>query len=268
MNNPLEIEDLSIRDRITGRFILENFNFAIERGMVFACIGESGSGKTTFALSLFNLLKKNLEITYGRYSIFGNDYSSISSSGWTGIRGKRIVLIPQNPVLGFHPYMKIGSQISEYLSVKLEENVSGAQMKGILESVGIPNPEDKLKSFPFQISGGERQRILIAMALVARPEIIVADEPTASLDPGNEESVLRLLFSAAREKGSAVILITHNLKIVESVSDKVTILKKGKSIEEFTVPDGVLPELKSDYSRELFGLRTFYNSERNKVYTG
>ncbi len=252
----IDISSLRIFEPAKRKIILNSFDFTLKKGETHSIVGESGSGKTTFILSLFSLLQPNLEIQYKTFSLFGRNTATFTEKVWDEVRGKKIVLIPQNPSVAFHPYMKIGNQIEEFLNFQNSEKFEMREIIRSIEDVGIENVKEKLKKFPAQVSGGERQRILIASSLLANPEILVADEPTSSLDPINTKIILEIFKKATESKKIGLVLISHNVRLVQALSDKVTILKKGEVVEKTSFKNKF--ELKNNYSKALFSLDDFY----------
>ena len=247
----LNIENLSIYSPSSKKYILDGFPFHLQNDKIHAIIGESGSGKTTFATSILNLLSKDLQLTFNNYQILKRDYHSISSQEWQGMRGKRLCLIPQSPANAFHPYKKIGKQIYEYFRLKEKSLAKKDRILSLLEKTGIQAVEQKYSSLPSELSGGERQRILIAMAIALQPEILIADEPTTALDSINEKLTLQLLYKLVKQNGVGMILITHDMRIVNAIADEVTVLQKGRYIESAQLNKGMV-RFKTPYSKSLF----------------
>ncbi|MBE7410999.1 MAG: ATP-binding cassette domain-containing protein [Leptospiraceae bacterium] len=253
----IEVSKLEIEDIGQNKKILSSFDFVLNRGEVHSVIGESGSGKSTFALSLFSLLAPNLNMNYEQFLLFGNKISNFTKSDWGRIRGKKISLIPQNTSVSFHPYMKIGTQIIEFLNYKSDRKITISQIIHSFEEVGIQNAEEKIFKFPKEVSGGERQRILIASSVLVKPEILVADEPTSSMDLVNRRSVISLIKKIIKTTEIGIVLVTHDMSLVKELSDKVTVLKNGDTIEKLNFKNKKV-KLKTDYSKSLFSLSDFY----------
>lgn len=247
--NLLEIKNLSIRDG--ERYILKNFSFDLRKDSIHAVIGESGSGKTSFANTIFHLTHPALEIQFDHYQILNRDYTELSDREWEEIRGNKITLIPQSPSKAFHPYLSVGSQMKDYYRVKKPSLANQAKILEILEKVQIRNPKKAYESIPKNLSGGEKQRILVAMALSVDPEIVVADEPTTALDSINEKLTLNLLYTLLKNSGIGLVLITHDMRIVREFADDVTVLKSGEQIEKITLLNKNMDRLQSEYSRKL-----------------
>ncbi|HNK91991.1 MAG TPA: ATP-binding cassette domain-containing protein [Leptospiraceae bacterium] len=248
--NLIEIKNLSIMDS-SRRNILKDFSFELRKDSIHAVIGESGSGKTSFANTLFHLTKKDLNLKYESYSIFGKDYSDYRESDWVKMRGKQITMIPQSPGKSFHPYISIGSQILDYFKNKEPNLAQKDSILSLLEQVQIRNPEAAFHSLPKNLSGGEKQRILVAMAIAVKPEIVVADEPTTALDSINEKLTLNLLYTLLKNSGIGLVLITHDMRIVRELADDVTVLRSGELIEKITLLNKNMNKLQSEYSQKL-----------------
>ena len=248
--NLLEIKNLTIQDK-SNRKILNGFDFALRKDSIHAVIGESGSGKTSFANSIFHLTHPELNLHFDTYTILGKNYSDYSSDDWENLRGKKISLIPQNPSKSFHPYISIGSQIRDYFRLKSQHLANEKSILEILEQVQIRDGKKTYHSIPKNLSGGEKQRILIAMAIAVEPEIVVADEPTTALDSINEKLTLNLLYSLLKNSGIGLVLITHDMRIVRELADDVTVLKSGELIEKITLLNKNMNKLQSEYSQRL-----------------
>ncbi|MCB1189120.1 MAG: ABC transporter ATP-binding protein [Leptospiraceae bacterium] len=248
-NKLIEVENLFIRDK-EGRYILKNFDFSLEKEQIHAIIGESGSGKTSFALSIFKLNNQNLHITFKKFDLIKIPLDSYSTPKLEDLRGKVVSLIPQNPISAFHPYRKVGSQIMEFFRLKKSPLANLDSIMTILSETGIASPDKKIKMFPNELSGGERQRILISMAFALKPKIIVADEPTTALDPVNEKKVLKLLYALVQKNKTGMVLITHDLRIVKEMADMVTVLKNGLIVEKFSITQNSM-SITKDYTKKL-----------------
>ncbi|MEM7182550.1 MAG: ABC transporter ATP-binding protein [Spirochaetota bacterium] len=251
MNPLLTIQNLSIKNPKQEKQILHGFDFQLEKDKIHAVIGESGSGKTTFATSILHLLASNLSMSFDNYRVLTQEYNDISSKEWQSIRGKHICLVPQSPAGAFHPYKKIGKQIYEYFLVKEKKLAKKDRILSLLEKTGILAGEQKYSSLPSELSGGERQRILIAMAIALKPDILIADEPTTALDSINEKLTLHLLYKLVKKNGVGMILITHDMRIVNAIADEVTVLQKGKFVESAKLQNGMF-HLQNPYSQSLF----------------
>ena len=248
--NLLEVKNLNIVDK-SGREILRNFNFELRKDSIHAIIGESGSGKTTFANSIFHLTHPELCLNFDSYSILRKSYLDYSTKDWENLRGKKITLIPQNPGKSFHPFISIGAQMRDYFRLKFPTLANEVSILEILEQLQIRDPKKSYHSIPKNLSGGEKQRILVAMAIAVKPEIVIADEPTTALDSINEKLTLSLLHSMLKNSGIGLVLITHDMRIVRELADDVTVLKSGELIEKITLLNKNMNKLQSEYSQKL-----------------
>lgn len=248
--NLLEVKNLNILDK-SDRKILNQFDFTLRKDSIHAIIGESGSGKTSFANSIFHLTHPELTLKFDSYSIFGKSYLDYSKSDWENLRGKKITLIPQNPGKSFHPYISVGEQMRDYFRLKSPTLANEKSILEILEQVQIRDTKKSYHAIPKNLSGGEKQRILVAMAISVKPEIVVADEPTTALDSFNEKLTLNLLYSLLKNSGIGLVLITHDMRIVRELADDVTVLKSGELIEKITLLNKNMNKLQSEYSQKL-----------------
>src|SRR5215213_10280427 len=225
-DNILEVRDLQVSFGTYAGEVqaVRGVSFDLRRGETLAIVGESGSGKTVTAKSLLRLLPEaNTRIKGGEAIFEGQDLLKLSEKQMQKVRGPRIAMVFQDPMTSLDPTMKIGRQITE--SLKKHLGLSGRQAKEraveLLTLVGIPNPEDRVKQYPHQFSGGMRQRVVIAIALACDPQILIADEPTTALDVTIQAQILELLRELQEKIGTSVILITHDLGVVASVADRI-----------------------------------------------
>ena len=230
----LEVEELRVKIRTEqGEVtIVDGVDYAVEPGQVFGVAGESGSGKTISVLALLRLLPRGAS-TSGRALYGGRDLLRLSGRALRRVRGRELAMVFQDPLTSLHPMMTIGRQLSEH--VRIHEGISkrGALARAgeLLEEVRIPDPKRALEAFPHQFSGGMRQRVAIAGALATRPKLLIADEPTTALDVTVQAGILRLLDRLRREHGLSVILITHDLGVLSSIADHVSIFYAGRIVE-------------------------------------
>jgi oligopeptide transport system ATP-binding protein len=211
---------------------VDDLSFAVDSGEVMGIAGESGSGKTITALSLFGLLPHGARVS-GSIRLDGTELLELTSRQLRAIRGRRIAMVSQDPSTALHPILPIGTQLTEHMRhhlgvTKTEASSRAAQL---LETVRIPDPEQALRSYPGQFSGGMRQRIAIAVALAAEPQLLVADEPTTALDVTVQAGILRLLDRLCRERGLAVIVITHDLGVMSAIAQRLAVMYAGRLAE-------------------------------------
>ena len=251
----LEVQDLHVAYcSRAGKKVpaLDGISFDVRPGETLGVLGESGSGKSTLASALLRLLPGNAEIQYGAVLFEGLDLLRVESRALERIRGARIALIFQEPSLALHPTLRIGEQISDVLASHqaLSRRALWEKTLRILEEVFPAEPARIAKSYPHQLSGGQQQRVLIAQAIACGPSLIVADEPTASLDPTTQKEVLSL-FQALREKFNlSLILITHNPALLTGLADRVLVLYAGR-IAEIGPTEEVLTFPQHPYTRAL-----------------
>ncbi|MFO0691670.1 MAG: ABC transporter ATP-binding protein [Myxococcota bacterium] len=213
--------------------VVDDVSFGLERGEVLALVGESGSGKSMTALSILRLVPKPGRVVAGEVRLAGEDLIGLSVSAMRRVRGKRIAMIFQEPMTALNPVVRVGDQVIE--AIRLHEPVSQAdaraRARALFAEVGIPDPEARLDAYPHQLSGGLKQRVMIAMALSTRPEILIADEPTTALDVTIQAQILGLLRKLQRERGTAILLITHDLGIVNELADHIAVMYAGRIVE-------------------------------------
>jgi peptide/nickel transport system ATP-binding protein len=219
---------------------VQDVSFSVEPGETLAIVGESGCGKTMTALSLMRLVPTPPgEITAGTVKLAGTDLLALDEPSMRRMRGSQIAMIFQEPMTALNPLMTVGRQIAEMVS--LHENVSrraaNARAVEMLHHVRIPAPERRAGEYPHQLSGGMRQRAMIAMALACRPKVLIADEPTTALDVTIQAQVLDLIDDLRRELGTAVVLITHDLGVVAETADRMIVMYAGRKVEEGTTKD-------------------------------
>ena len=239
----LEVKNLSVTFQTeAGRIrAVDNVSFQVRKGRTLGIVGESGCGKSATALSIIRLLPKPAGILeQGNIWFMNKDIAKTSKEHMHKIRGKHIAMIFQEPMTALNPVHKIGRQIMEVFELHFK-NMSKSNMKkeslNLLKKVGIPDPDQRLKEYPHQISGGMRQRVMIAIALAGKPDILIADEPTTALDVTIQAQILNLIKKLQEERGMAVIFITHDLGVIAQVCDDVVVMYAGKTAEKASVRD-------------------------------
>lgn len=251
MEKILQIEDLNIS--IKGLNLVNNLSFSVGKGEIFAIVGESGSGKSLTALSVLNLLDKNngFEIN-GEVRFKDNDILNLKEAKLRKIRGKEIAMIFQDPMTSLNPLHTIYKQLREaiLLHKKLSEEKIKQKILSILSEVELDLLKDRLDAYPYELSGGQRQRLMIAMALINKPQILIADEPTTALDVTVQLEILKLIEKLKKSYGLTVILITHDLTIVQNIADKVLVLKKG-DLQEHGDAKQVFSKPSAEYTKQL-----------------
>lgn len=235
----LEIEDLHVHYKARGKVVyaLNGLNLKVERGEKLGLVGETGAGKTTMALSILRLLPEKVgEIVSGGIRYDGDDLLAQSEAYMLGLRGKRVSMIFQDPMTSLNPTKTVGAQIVEVLDLhcpELSRQEKSARVDKMLSLVGIP--AERKDEFPYQFSGGMKQRIVIAMALIAEPELLLADEPTTALDVTIQAQILEMMRRLKEELNTAVILITHDLGVVAEFCDRVAVMYGGRIVEQGSV---------------------------------
>jgi oligopeptide/dipeptide ABC transporter ATP-binding protein len=249
----LQVTDLALQFRAGNRVIraLRGVSFSLASSEILAIVGESGSGKSVTGLSILRLHGKNATL-HGKISLSGEDLAAKSESEMRKIRGRRIAMIFQEPMTALNPVFTVGFQLNEVLALHMGLSPKDARDESIrlMGKVGIPEPELRLGSYPFQLSGGMRQRVLIAMALAARPEILIADEPTTALDVTIQAQILRLLREINEREKTSLIFITHDLGIVARLAHRVAVMYAGEIVETGTVGE-ILGAPKHPYTAGL-----------------
>ena len=212
---------------------VDGVDIRVEAGQRVGVIGESGSGKTQTAFSVLGLLPRGGHVSGGRIDFDGSDLTAASEKQYTALRGTRIGYIPQEPMSNLDPSFTIGSQLVEPLRVGLGMSKKDATERALslLDRVGIPNPQRTFDAYPFEVSGGMAQRVLIAGAVSTDPDLIIADEPTTALDVTVQAEVLDLLRDLQKERGMAMLLVTHNFGVVADLCDRVTVMQQGLFVE-------------------------------------
>ena len=234
--------------------ILRGVSLNIGPGEVLGLVGESGSGKTMTALSMLRLLPAAVEITTGTVSFDGRDILKLAPGEMQKVRGGRIAMIFQDPIRHLNPVFTVGQQLEAVIRAHATTRLTDAQVRrqaiDLLDQVKIVNAEDRLGSYPHQFSGGMAQRVMIALALAGSPDLLLADEPTSALDVTVQAEILLLLRRIARERGMAILFISHNLGAVWQLCDRVCVMYAGQVVED-AVTDVVVKRPKHPYTRAL-----------------
>ncbi|MBI0562637.1 dipeptide ABC transporter ATP-binding protein [Pectobacterium parmentieri] len=250
----LALENVTIAYRSDDReqTVVEGVSFHIQPGEVVALVGESGSGKTTTAQAVIGLLAENGRLTRGAIRLNGVDISGWSQKRLDSVRGAQISLIPQDPTSSLNPVQTIGEQVDEILRIHQREGRQTTRQKtlALLERVGLNQPELRAKQYPHELSGGMKQRVLIAIAIALKPALIIADEPTSALDVTVQKRILDLLDELRRENGTAVLFVTHDLGVAAERADRLLVFQNGYIQEQGATLD-VLSTPSSHYARTL-----------------
>ncbi len=232
---------------------VDDVSFHVRRGETLAIVGESGCGKSVSALSIMRLVPNPPgKIVGGTVTLEGKDLLALDEEAMRGIRGNRMSMIFQEPMTSLNPVMRIGDQITE--AVRLHQDMTAKQARAraveMLRLVRIPEPERRAREYPHQLSGGMRQRAMIAMALACRPALLIADEPTTALDVTIQAQILALIVDLQKELGTGLILITHDLGVVAQTAQRVIVMYAGKKVEEASVDD-LFADPRHPYTRGL-----------------
>ena len=255
MDKPLlEVEHLTIvfEHAIEKVTAVNNVSFSIPQGKTLGLVGESGSGKSMTAFGILRLLPSGGRITAGTVRFNGYDLMTLAESKMQELRGAKISLIFQEPIIALNPTMQVGKQIAEALTVhhKTSGTETQARVVELLEAVRIPNAIDRVKDYPHQLSGGMRQRIMIAIALACRPLLLIADEPTTALDMTIQAEVLDLLRELRATYNLSLLLITHDFGVIAEMADYVAVMHQGKIVEQGPVRQ-ILRQPLHAYTRSL-----------------
>lgn len=278
--NILDVKNLSLSFNTEAGFkqALFDVSFSVEKGRTLALVGESGCGKTISALSVLRLLPKTAKITSGEIYLREQETGSreqlinllnLSESDMQKIRGAKIALIPQDPMTSLNPLYTIENQLLEVIEKHQKLKGSKARQKAIeaLEAVQIPCAKERLKSYPHEFSGGMKQRAIIAMALACQAGLIIADEPTTALDVTIQAQIMKLLDEIKKKFNTSIILITHDLALVEEVSDKICVMYAGRIVEHAATKE-FFQNPKHPYSKALLKSVPSKKGEKLAIITG
>ena len=237
----LSVKDLRVNFRAYGGLVqaVRGISFDLHRGETLAIVGESGSGKSVSIRAIMGILANNAIIESGEILYDGMDLTKVKEEDFHHIRGNRIGLIFQDPLSALNPIMKIGQQITEVLHLhnKMTKEEARNRALELMRAVGIPDVERRIEQYPFQFSGGMRQRIVIAIALAGDPEILICDEPTTALDVTVQAKILELINQIKKDRNLSVIFITHDLGVVANMADRVNVMYAGKVVETGTAEE-------------------------------
>jgi peptide/nickel transport system ATP-binding protein len=231
---------------------VENVSFEIGRGEAFGLVGESGCGKSITALAVMGLLRRPLSLAGGRIILDGQEIQNVSAAEMRRLRGKRIAMIFQEPMTALNPLSPVGRQIAEMFVLHQGANWSEAMDRAeeALRQVRVPSPERRIKDYPHQLSGGMRQRVMIAIALACGPDLLVADEPTTALDVTVQAEIIDLMAELCAAKGTAVLMISHDLGLVANMCKRVAVMYAGRIVES-QVADSIFARPSHPYTQGL-----------------
>ncbi len=252
----LKIENLTIRfdTRYGPLTAVDNVTFEVRPGEVFGLVGESGAGKSLTGQAIIGLLDPPGYIAGGQISLEGVRIDNLAYNHLRALRGRKIGMIFQDPLTSLNPLYTIGKQLTETILTHTSVTTAEAQQQAIalLTDVGIPGAAERINQYPHQFSGGMRQRVVIALALCANPQLVIADEPTTALDVSIQAQILSLLKQMCREHGAAVILITHDMGVISQVAQRVAVMYSGRLVEIGDVRQ-IVKHPKHPYARGLMG---------------
>jgi dipeptide transport system ATP-binding protein len=250
----LQVDNLTVEfETANGWFrAVDGISVSVEKGEVLAIVGESGSGKSVSMLAVMGLLPWTAKITADRMLFEGKDIQNIGASERRKLIGKDIAMIFQEPVASLNPCFTVGFQLEEVLRIHMgmDKKTRHARAIELFTLVGLPDPEERLKHFPHQMSGGQCQRVMIAIAIACNPKLLIADEPTTALDVTIQKQILDLLMKLQTENGMGLIMITHDMGVVAETADRVVVQYKGKKMEEADVLS-LFENPKSNYTKAL-----------------
>ena len=250
----LEVKDLHTSSYTPAGEVkaVNGVSFNLERGKVLGIVGESGSGKSVTAYSIMQILEKTGKIVSGSVKFDGQELVGIGEEGMKKIRGNKISIIFQDPMTSLNPTYTIGHQLMEAIMLHTPRNKQQAWDRAVemLRLVNVNEPEKRMKQYPFEFSGGMRQRVMIAMALACEPDILIADEPTTALDVTIQAQILELMQSLQKELGMAIIMITHDLGVVAQLCDEVVVMYAGSICEQGTA-DEIFYNPRHEYTKGL-----------------
>lgn len=250
----LEIKNLAIEfhDTVPPTKIVEDISFSMMEGEILGIVGESGSGKTQTALSVMGLLGEHARMPRGEILFQGRDILKMPKEELWSIRGKEIGIVFQEPMTSLNPVMTIGEQVEESMGIHSSYSAQERKAKALamMKNVELPNPELLYGKYPHQLSGGMRQRVMIAAALVMGPKLLIADEPTTALDVTIQAQILKLLQRINKEQGTAILFISHDLGVIRHLCSRVIVMNRGEAVEQGNVQD-IFEHPSMEYTRKL-----------------
>ena len=267
----LDVKNLNIGFNLSDGFrqAIHNVSFSLKRGETLALVGESGCGKTISTMSILQLLPENAVIQSGEIIFNGENLLKLNQKQMQQIRGKKIALIPQDPMTSLNPLYTIGNQLLEI--IELQQGLRGKEAFDVavqaLERVKIPDAADKMKAYPHEFSGGMKQRVIIAMALACKAELIIADEPTTALDVTVQAQIMEILRDIKAKYNLSLILITHDLGIVAENADKIAVMYAGRIVEYAGVKE-LFQSPKHPYTKALLNVILDINTDRVETIDG
>ncbi|WP_340020590.1 nickel import ATP-binding protein NikD [Paenibacillus sp. FSL K6-1096] len=238
------------------RTLVEDIHLKLKPGHVLGLVGESGSGKTVTSLALLQMLDRKTSVTEGSIRLQGRELNGLPEKELRRLRGSRLALIMQNPMTAFSPVYTLGGQLTETIRIHLKVGTKEARARAIrsMADVNLPDPAALLGKYPYELSGGMLQRVMLALTMCLKPPVIIADEPTTALDVTNQLQVLRQLDRMRQEQGTAILLISHDLGVIAELADEVAVMQHGRIVETADVFE-LFDHPRHEYTRELLAAR-------------
>jgi peptide/nickel transport system ATP-binding protein len=265
----LSIRDLTVEIPTRHGILkpVDGVSYDIGRGEVLGVVGESGAGKSMAGNAVIGLLNPPARIAQGEIHVNGTRIDKLKPDAMRKLRGKEIGMVFQDPLTSLNPLLRIGDQLTETILAHLDVSKSEAERRAVnaLDEVGIPGARERINSYPHEFSGGMRQRVVIALALCAEPSLIIADEPTTALDVSVQAQIIALLKQLCRERGTAVMLITHDMGVIAEAADRVAVMYAGKLAELGTVRD-VLTRPRHPYTDGLMGSTPLASRGKDRLH--
>lgn len=265
----LQVSDLhvQVKTKHGGTTLVQDINFELKRGRILGLVGESGCGKTVTSMSILQLLDRKTTTIEGSIAIQGRELNGLDDKEMRKVRGKDIAFIMQNPMNAFTPVFTIGHQFIETIRSHTSFNKKQATELAIeaMHHMNLPNPDKLMKYYPFQLSGGMLQRVMIAIAACMHPAVIIADEPTTALDVKNQKIVLRHLDKIRSDYGSAILLISHDLGVISEMADEVAVMQNGRIVEKADVFQ-LFDEPRHEYTKKLLNARSLLHLDEPVIH--
>ncbi|TNB46298.1 ABC transporter ATP-binding protein [Martelella lutilitoris] len=256
MNKALDVRGLTTRFETRSGMVtaVNGVSFSVERGRIMGLVGESGSGKSVTGFSILGLIDEPGKVAAGEVLVDGQDLRALSPDAVRRLRGARVAMVFQDPMMTLNPVLRVGDQMAMAVRVheKMSKRAAWEKARQTLEIVGIPSPAERLKAYPHQLSGGMRQRVAIAIALLHRPSVIIADEPTTALDVSIQGQILAEVRRLADETGTAIVWVTHDLAVISSLADDICVMYAGRIVERGPAED-VIAAPRHPYTVGLIG---------------
>ena len=258
----LDVRDLHVEigHAGTGQAVLRGVDLAVEPGRVHGLVGESGAGKTMVARAVLGVMPAIARMTGGSIRFAGTELAALSERERRSLLGRDLALIPQDPMTALNPVRPVGRQMTDVLRLRqgLDRKAAATRALDLLNEVHIREPETVLRQYPHELSGGMRQRVLIAIAFAGEPKLVIADEPTTALDVTVQRRILRLIRAMQAAHGTAVLFVTHDLGVVAKICDDVSVIHAGRIVEAAPVAD-IFAGPQHDYTKALFGATPRYD---------